>query len=128
MSNMGDTLTVKLTDAGRKTGGLIARFKKSSISGATLLTMLGLVFQFGGKATNFIVTNSSVYQNQKQIFTVDIEQLQFQNRILEAEIKHGRHIIESQNFMLRKMFQAELINIDEYTSMIHAVSHTGDSL
>ena len=123
MSNMGDTLTVKLTDAGRKTGGLITRFKKSSISGATLITLGGFVFQFGGDVLNFVVTNSSVYKKQVEVLEDDIEWLRQANNSFRRKIEHLNHYVESQNLIARKLLDAELIDMDTYDRIHHTVEH-----
>ncbi len=124
MSNMGDTFTGTIVAAGKTAG----RHKGKVISGSSLAGTMAVLMWLGINPLDFIVENSSAYQQQVEIFETEMGQLQFENRILLREIQHSRHIVESQNFMLRKMFQAQLINIDEYTSMIHAIEHERDSL
>lgn len=128
MSDMSKTVTVKLTDTAKTAGGLIARFKKSSISGATLIALSGFVFQFGGDVLNFLVTNSSVYRVQIEVLEDDIDWLRQANSSLRNEIAHLDHYVVSQNIIARKLLDAEIINMDTYDMIYHAVEHRRDSL
>ena len=77
---------------------------------------------------DFIVENSSAYETQIDEFKIDIAQLEFENRILNNKLSHFDHITQSQNFMLQKMLQTDLITMQEYLDMVHAASHRPPTL
>ena len=118
MDDMGQTFTGKLVDVSKTT---VRNNKGWTISGTTLVAVTVFLFNYGGTLLDFVVSNSRVFE----IHEIDISQLQMENRILLAEIKHSRHIVGSQNFILQRMLDSGLINSSEAFSMHHAVDHNG---
>ena len=107
---------------------LAKRHSGKTISATTLVAVIGMLNMLDINVLDFIVENSSAYETQIDEFKIDIAQLEFENRILNNKLSHFDHITQSQNFMLQKMLQTDLITMQEYLDMVHAASHRPPTL
>lgn len=113
MPDMGETVRVKLVDVSKAAG----RNKGWTISGVSVFVIVAFLFNFGGRVLDVIVTNAPAYKT-----------MSMRVNKAETELRHNRHLVESQNFILLTMFRKGLITIEQYTSRVHAVDHRRDSL
>ena len=73
---------------------------------------------------DFIVENSSAYEVRMEEITSDLAQLRFESLILKNKLSHTEHIIKTQNMMLQKMLQTDLITVSEFLSATHSEAHS----
>lgn len=129
---MSDSLTDVVLDTGKK---VVRKHKGKAISGSTLAAGIAVLAWLQINPLDFIVENSSAYKQQMEIYDSEMKQLQAENWILKSVIKdieedmgHLDHYVVSQNFIARKLRNAEIITMDDYDKIYHAVEHERDSL
>ncbi len=131
MSNMGETMTVKLADIGKGT----VKHKWKALSGSSLIGTIAVLGWLGINPLDFIVGNASVFTDYKEKQDVQVESLEDDmdwlresHNSLRREISHLDHYVVSQNIIARKLLDADIINMDTYDMIYHAVEHRRDSL
>jgi len=69
------------------------------------------------------LTYSNEYQSDMQNLEIKIDSLEASNRDLLSRVEHNAHIRKTQNLMLRKMRNTNMISNEEYDSAMHSTDH-----
>lgn len=107
---------MSLQDKTQQTVQLVKENPFKTISISSLLAVGAFLVSQGWNPLDTIVQNSGAYQ----ILEEKVEGL-------EEKTAHGDHVLETQNFVLKKLLDGGAITVEQYTERYHAVDHDDDS-
>ena len=121
---MGDSWVDAPKEVFKAVSSPIVRYKKTAVaSGVTLLSFITVLNTLDMNIFDFAVTNSPKYQIHEKAMQDHIDTLLMQNQILLDEIKHLKHIKETQNKIVDKLEDHEWLTKTERREMIHPLRH-----